>query len=582
MRTRSSIVALATLLLASIVSPALAEWPTLGRAIDTAPGDHLGPVIAGDGAGGSSVSLSYRRLFPVNIRVQHVLANGIVDVAWPLNGRALLTDSLGRAIIPRGLESPAIVSDGAGGAIVTWPDDRGSLTGVDVYAQHVLATGAIDPSWPVNGATLCSVIGEQSGPTILADGAGGAFVAWTDERSGSTVNDIDVFAQHVLASGVVDPSWPANGAPVSTAPKAQTQPHLVEDGDGGFFVTFIDFQTGNPGSDIFAQHVLRSGVADPAWPVNGRDLSPALGSQTAPQIASDGAHGAMVAWIDMRAGNNDIYAQRVLISGAIAPGWPVAGQPIATGPASEVTPALVADGAGGAILAWGDNRSGHHNMRAAHVLGTAALDPAWPTDGVPLSAADCEESNQIVVSDGAGGAVVAWQRCFDIFAQHVLASGRLDAAYPASGRAVVAIPVSEQHEPDMVATGGSGAIVTWEDTRDGLNDIYALQVLEAGTLDVPGPDASRGLAFARPSPNPTRGPVQLHFSLPQHSTASLAIFDASGRRIRLLVSGTLAPGDHSVSWDLLDEAGHTVGNGLYFARLATDGGEQTQKILTLR
>src|SRR5262245_30906729 len=457
MRTRSSIVALATLLLASIVSPALAEWPTLGRAIDTAPGDHLGPVIAGDGAGGSSVSLSYRRLFPVNIRVQHVLANGIVDVAWPLNGRALLTDSLGRAIIPRGLESPAIVSDGAGGAIVTWPDDRGSLTGVDVYAQHVLATGAIDPSWPEHRATLCSVIGEQSGPTILSDDAGGAFIAWTDERSGSTVNDVDVFAQHVLASGVVDPNWPANGTPVSTAPKAQTQPHLVEDFDGGFFVTFIDFQTGNPGSDIFAQHVLRSGVVDPAWPVNGRDLSPAPGSQVTPQIVADGTHGAIVAWTDTREGTNDIYAQRVLITGAIAAGWPASGRPVATGPSSQVTPQLVSDGTGGAILAWGDNESGHHNMLAAHVLGTAALDPAWPAFGVPLSVSpDCEENTQVIVSDGAGGAIVAWQRCSDIFAQHVLASGRLDAAYPPAGRPVCALPISQQHEPDMVATGGSG------------------------------------------------------------------------------------------------------------------------------
>src|SRR5262249_59710137 len=104
---------------------------------------------------------------------------------------------------------------------------------------------------------------------------------------------------------------------------------------------------------------------------------------------------------------------------------------------------------------------GHHNMRAAHVLGTAALDPAWPNDGVPLSGSpDCEEFNHITVSDGAGGAIVAWQRCFDIFAQHVLASGRLDAAYPAAGRAVAALPGSEQHEPDMVATGASGAIVT--------------------------------------------------------------------------------------------------------------------------
>jgi hypothetical protein len=70
-------------------------------------------------------------------------------------------------------------------------------------------------------------------------------------------------------------------------------------------------------------------------------------------------------------------------------------------------------------------------MRAAHVLATAALDPAWPAGGVPLSSFDCDEVAPVIASDGAGGAIVVWQQCFDIFAQHVLASGQLDFAYPA-------------------------------------------------------------------------------------------------------------------------------------------------------
>src|SRR5204863_2209560 len=107
--------------------------------------------------------------------------------------------------------------------------------------------------------TVCSVIGEQIVPAIISDGAGGAFVAWMDSRSGTTLTDIDVFAQHVLASGAVDPNWPVNGAPVTIAPKAQTGPALVADGVGGFFVTSNDLRSGNPGVDVFAEPVLRSG-----------------------------------------------------------------------------------------------------------------------------------------------------------------------------------------------------------------------------------------------------------------------------------------------------------------------------------
>jgi hypothetical protein len=134
----------------------------------------------------------------------------------------------------------------------------------------------------------------------------------------------------------------------------------------------------------------------------------------------------------------------------------------------------------------------------------------------------------------------------------------------------------------VVAAGPNGAIVTWEDTRDGLNDLYALQVLEAGTLDVPGPGVSPGISLALPRPNPTPGPVSLRFTLPQHAGVSLAIFDLSGRRIRQLAAGTFSAGEHTVSWDLRDEDGRVVAGGLYLARFTTEGGRMTQKILALR
>ena len=580
MRTR--IVAVGLTLLPALALPALADWPSFGRALVTAPGDQLGPVIASDGAGGAIVAWHDRRRFPFNIDVEHVLASGAVDPGWPVDGRALLSDVLIATIVPQGREFPAITSDGAGGVIVTWPDARNGPSGLDVFAQHVLATGVADPAWPANGLAVSSASGDQTTPVILSDGSGGAFIAWVDGRSGSTVNDLDVFAQHVLASGVVDPAWPANGTPVTTAPKAQTSPALVDDGAGGFFVLFDDLRSGNPGVDIFADHVLRTGIVDPAWPVNGRAITAAPGTQSGPRAVSDGGSGVIATWVDTRDGNNDIYAQRVLITGAIAQGWPTDGQPIATTPFSEVSPVIVKDGASGAVIAWGDARSGHHNMRAAHVLGTAAVDPTWPAGSVPLSASDCEEVAPVVASDGAGGAIVVWQQCFDIFAQHVLASGKLDNAYPENGRDVCAIPVSLQHEPDVVAAGPNGAIVTWEDTRDGLNDIYALQVLEAGTLDVPGPGVSPGISLALPRPNPTLGPVTLRFTLAQHATVSLAIFDPSGRRVRQLAAGTFSAGEHAVSWDLRDEAGKAVAGGLYLARFTTEGGRMTQKILALR
>src|SRR5262245_12731779 len=475
MRAADALVLASTLLLAPLAArSASAAWPPFGRALVTAAGTQVLPVIASDGAGGAIVAWNDRRAFPFNIDAQHVLATGEVDAAWPVNGRALLSDALVQTIVPQGAEFPAIVSDGSGGAIVTWPDARSTSTGLDIYAHHVLPSGALDPAWPANGTTVCAVIGVQDSPVILSDGAGGAFITWTDNRKG---NDLDIFAQHLLATGLVDPNWPANGAAVITAPQAQLSPSLVGDGVGGVFVVWADLRSGNPGSDIFGTHVLGTGVVDPAWPVGGLGVSTAPGTQSTPKIISDAAHGAIVAWTDLRDGTNEIFAQRLTIAGAIAPGWPANGQLVSIGGTDEVSPIPVADGASGAIVVWSGGNTGHHNVHAHHVLASRALDAGWPVGGRSLSFAPSEEQNQSGVSDGACVAIASWQVSQDVFAQHVQASGVLDAAYPVNGRAVCAVP-SVQRNPTILAAGAGGAIVAWMDGRDGADDIYALQVLE--------------------------------------------------------------------------------------------------------
>jgi hypothetical protein len=68
--------------------------------------------------------------------------------------------------------APASVSDGAGGAIVTWYDNRGG--DLDIYAQRLNSAGT--PQWTADGVALCAATGDQRYPTIASDGAGGAIV----------------------------------------------------------------------------------------------------------------------------------------------------------------------------------------------------------------------------------------------------------------------------------------------------------------------------------------------------------------------------------------------------------------------
>ena len=336
--------------------------------------------------------------------------------------------------------------------------------------------------------------------------------------------------------------------------------------------------------DIYAQHMLSSGLADLAWPTDGQALCTAPGGQLLPTIVSDGAHGAIVSWTDNRDPTPHIFAHHILASGALDRAWPVDGLVLVTAPIEQQLSILVSDGVGGAIVSWEDQRSGVHNMYAQHVRVTGAVDPGWPVNGIALSNRSTEQTNAVIVPDGAGGAIVTWQDGgTDIFAQHVLASGVLDPSFPAAGQPVIAL-LSVEDSPSMVAAGGgSGAIIAWTDFRSGSADIYALQLLTVvAIVGVGDPGPSREVLFAAPRPNPARGSLALRFTLPRTARVDLAIYDLGGRRVRQLASGAQAAGDHSIGWDLRDDAGRAVGAGMFFARLDTEGRVLTQKVATLR
>jgi hypothetical protein len=110
---------------------------------------------------------------------------------------------------------------------------------------------------------------------------------------------------------------------------------------------------------------------------------------------------------------------------------------------------------------------------------------------------------------------------------------------------------------------------------------YALLV-PSGTVDVPAEELPREVGLLALGPNPVREEVALRFALPREAAVSLAIYDASGRRIRGLTAETWPAGTHDLRWDGRDEAGRRTASGLYLVRLEAEGRVIVRRFLTLR
>lgn len=477
MRTSLRLLGAALALFAA--APVLAAWPgdpAVNLAVCRAPQGQQFPAGAPSGPGAIACWWDLRGGANSDVYAQRVLASGAVDPAWPLNGLAVCTANADQ-------QFPVIASDGADGALLVWCDARSG--GFDLYAQHVLASGAKDPAWPVNGLALCTAPTSQWFPALAGDGGAGVLVAWHDSRWG----DYDVYVHHLLAASGPDPAWPANGLRVCGADGDQDEVRIVPDGSGGAIVLWED-RRGGVNSDLYAQHVLANGTLDPAWPADGLPVCTAAGNQLAARAVSDGTGGAIVAWQDTRAGSEyDVYAQRVLAGGTVDPAWPADGLPVCVAASNQVEPRLVpggaplADGSTGAIVVWTDYRGGAgSDVYAHHLLPGGTLDPEWPAWGRVLCAAPEYQYAPDAVADGAGGAIVTWTdgrdgADHDVYAQHLLADGTLDPAWPANGRAV-STAAGDQQDAVIVAVpaaGGAGStpIVFWNDTREGNFDVYA-------------------------------------------------------------------------------------------------------------
>ena len=227
-------------------------------------------------------------------------------------------------------------------------------------------------------------------------------------------------------------------------------------------------------------------TAHGAWPHDpfaNVPLAAAAGTQQFPDAVSDGAGGAIVFWADTRGGASDIYAQCITSQGTIAPGWPTAGLAICTAAGIQESPKAVSDGAGGAIVVWTDARGGSdRDIYAMRVTSTGTFPGGWPANGRQIYADSHDEVTPMIATDGAGGAVIAWDLIWIIGTDHDIYGARVNASGTVLWANPLYAPGARQEAPVIAADGAGGLIVAYEDNQPGTYDIKAHRYNASGAF----------------------------------------------------------------------------------------------------
>jgi len=83
-------------------------------------------------------------------------------------------------------------------------------------------------------------------------------------------------------------------------------------------------------------------------------------------------------------------------------------------------------------------------------------------------------------------------------------------------------------------------------------------------------------------PNPFNPSTEIRFDLPEPGIVRLAIYDISGRLVRVLHDGRESAGSHSSVWNGTDHAGRPVAPGVYLLRLEGDHRTATRKMVLVK
>jgi len=518
-------------------------WATTGVAICTAAGNHTAHQIISDGAGGAIIVWADGRNGAYDIYAQRVNGSGVVQ--WPANGVAICTASNEQ-------HYPQLVSDGAGGAIITWQDARN--TEVNIYAQRVNPSGT--PLWAANGVAVCTAVRDQYEPKMVSDGAGGAIITWTDTRATNQL----VYAQRINPDGAM--LWAADGVAVCGYFGVEVTPAIASDGAGGAIIAWSDGRSAGA-NDIYARRVSAGGT--PMWAAEGVALCTALYGQSSPRIVADGAGGAIVVWQDWRNYSNiDIYIQRVSAGGT--PMWQSDGVALCTAPSNQGAGDIESDGAGGAIIVWEDPRGGYYSdIYAAHVN-------AWGTSE-PIATAFAAAS--AAVEDGCVS--LSWRTMEDA----APASFTVERAEAEHGEySAVAVTVSRESRGAFSCrdcSAEAGRTYWYEIVFSGASGEAVSEPMKV-TL---GP-AVPAFVLHQCYPNPFNPSCTITYELPVAGHVNLSIYDVRGALVATLVDGWQGAGMHSLVWNGTGRDGASMSSGLYFYRLGAGKLEAMRRMVLLR
>lgn len=328
------------------------RFPENGLQITSSPVRQEDPFVAACIDGGWFVT--WERIVPEmpgqllsDIYCTKINANG--DILWGEPGIGV------PVCVFQGIqENSSIIDDGNGGCLIAWRDQRGGDAG-NLYGMHIQPNGEPDPDWVENGVIIVEEAGLQNRHKAISDGEGGMIIVWEDDRR---QGNKDIYAQRVTPAGEL--FW-GNGVIICDNNYSQESPRLCPDGNGGAFIAWVDGRNvgRHVSRNIYVQRINENGESLWGEAGEGVPILFAAWEQTNVRIISSEPGSAIISWEDERidSPNREIFATRISGDDELIFEWDEEnGIPVTIANGNQSRHRSCPDGSGGAYFIWEDER----------------------------------------------------------------------------------------------------------------------------------------------------------------------------------------------------------------------------------
>lgn len=340
---------------------------------------------------------------------------------------------------------------------ISFAIDRVSIFNIEAIEQ------AVSTEWVISNDITEEV---QDYPSVSVDAFDNYYFIWHDQRTGQE----RIFAQKYDSNK--NQQWSSDLQIVTS--NNQIFPRISTDIDGYSYMTWQDDRNGN--QDIYLQKFDNSGNA--VWVGEKKvNVDASSADQNLPVVSANTST-AYIVWQDDRSGNLDIYAQRYSPAGVQL--W-VNDLKINTdtGSGNQSYPAVALDSENNFYVIWQDDRNGDNDIYAQKYDQDA--NKLWVADKKINT--DVSLTNQdypvFTLDDVNDFLYIAWQDernggssgNVDIYAQKYDASG--NEIWTEDIRMNTDLTSAYQSYPSIAYEGNNKFYITWQDNRNGNNDVYA-------------------------------------------------------------------------------------------------------------